>query len=1782
MSRAELQGYRLSPQQARSWVIQQHCAPYCVQCALELEGDLDLRALKNGLSRVIHRHEILRTSFTTAPGLTLPVQVISLVVDCSWWTGEFDPPGQQAGEIPEEIERLLQEERRAFANDQDSPLVRAALATIAVDKHLLVLTISAMCADTWTLGQMVSELLELHDCMVLGGGEPGSPSEPVQYADFAEWQNQLISESGGHTGSEYWRRNGARGHRPNLPFERKSALPAFRHDSVNWTFDRLLTSQVQSAATDHSTTSAVFLFTCWQILIWRMTGETEVAAGWTCHGRDSRETEVSLGPFAKVLPIRCHPQGLRFAEVLHLMNGSVQEATGWQEYFDVQPAFGADGPPECSQLGFEFYEWPKQPCPGPLRASLLRCDTAVEPHKLKLTFVGFNSTIRVQLAYDSGLFSRIDAESIKRRFDVLLRSAMAGDTVRADDLRLLDETERTQLLRDFSNQDESRWADRSIHEMFELREAALPDAAALCSSESQITYRLLNQRANQCARRLRRAGVSAETVVGIFVERSPDLVIAMLAVLKAGGAYVVLDPNYPRSRLAHLLEDTNTRVVVSRGHMLEALGPYQGSAICFDRDQRLLDIEAAGNLESLSPESSLAYIAYTSGSTGKPKGILANHTGVLNYLRYINQTYSIDASDKVLQLASFTFDASVRDSIGPLTAGATVILPSAEEARDPVALLALIRRSEVTRILSIVPTMLRNLTAAADERGPAYRTVQTILVSGEPLYMPDCERTRAVFHATAMLVNQYGPTESTMTSTYHRLVDGDGGNSQVPIGKPIPNSRLYILGPRLDLTPPGTKGLVHIGGAGVARGYLNRPGLTAQRFIPDPFSIEIGMRVYDVGDLAYYTSTGDLELAGRKDHQVKVRGVRIELGEIEAALGQHPSIRESAAVAREDRGETTLVAFYTSAGVPAPSQAELRAFLRERLPEQALPSALVELWTMPLTPNGKVDRAALAHSALCVRPPYVAPRTLVEQTMAAIWANVLEVEKPGVTDNFFDLGGHSLRAASLIYKVLNAFQIELPLRSIFDFPTLGEFCGYLVSEKGATQRFDEPPLEPVPARGRANRAPLSFSQQRLWFLDQLNPASAAYNLLIMLRLNGVVSEPALATGFEEILNRHEALRTRFTVIEDQPFQIIDEAPTGSIAVYDLRTLPVRERESVAKHLASAEAARPFDLSAGPLFKASLFRIADTEHVLLITMHHIVSDLWSIGILVRELAATYASLCCGKPGTLADLPIQYTDFAVWQRDWMRDEVLESQLTYWTTQLAGLGVLRLPSDRPRPPVQTHQGAREGITLTNNSVERLNALVRQESAPLFIGLLAGFMVLLHRYSGDDDIAVGSPSANRNRGPVENLVGLFANTLVLRTNLGGNPSFRELVRRVRTTALDAYAHQDVPFEKIVESLQPHRDLSRNPLFQVLFALQNVPMGTVALPALEMEPIGIPGDTARFDLALWFVERPFGLAGSLEYSTDLFDRETIAFLIGHLQNIIASAAADPEHRIGSLALLAPAERSNLLFEWNHPHPDPPAKSINQLFEAVALRLPDSVAIACEEKSLTFGDLNRCADQLSAYLRKLCPTPSNRFVGICLDRSIELIVAILGVWKSGAAYVPLDPTYPSERLAQMIADSHTVVVLADEPGNAILPPLDTPIVRLDLDWPAIAQTNWPAAPALMDPDEPAYVIFTSGSTGRPKGVVVCHTSVVSLIQATDSLFDLPGQDVWTLFHSCSFDISVWEISRCLLGGSRLIVVPGWMTRSPASFYGLLRDERVTILNQTPSALRQLIDAKDEA
>lgn len=1365
-----------------------------------------------------------------------------------------------------------------------------------------------------------------------------------------------------------------------------------------------------------------------------------------------------------------------------------------------------------------------------------------------------------EAVFDPGLFDRDTVDRLLGHFATLLEAGVAEPGRGLWSLPLLTGAELARILGVWNDTRRPYPESSTIPDLFAEQAARAPDAAAVVDAAGRITYRELDHRSDRLAAHLRRLGVGPDVLVGTCLERSVDLIVALLGVVKAGGAYVPLDPHDPPDRLAFMLEDTRVPVVLTQESLVSRLRSLEpdglpgevrrrrprAEIVCLDGSEpqrggvgptqagdgaRPSEAES-GASRVLRPEH-LAYVSYTSGSTGRPKGVAVPHRAVVRLVKGAN--YARLAPDEVfLQLAPVSFDASTLEIWGALLNGATLAIAPP----GPLSL------SEIGRAVKAYGVTILWLTAGlfglmVGEQVEALRGVRQLLFGGDVVPLAQVARAARELPG-CRLVNGYGPTENTTFTACHRVeADPEGSGRPLPIGRPVTNTTVYVLDRHLNLLPAGVPGELYAGGAGLARGYVGRADLTAERFVPDPFGTAPGGRLYRTGDLVRFLPDGTLEFLGRFDHQVKIRGYRVEPAEVEANLAAHPQVREVAVLAREDRpGDKRLVAYVVPKAAGGARLVEaLRGFLAARLPEWMIPSAFVCLEAMPLNPIGKIDRRTLpappaAGSAGPGRPsvsegqPGPARRlTPTQKTICAIWAEVLGLDVAEIGGaGFFDLGGNSLLATQAVSRVRSRLGLEVPLRTVFDHPTVEAFAAVVeeARREGATAPGAPGPPAPPPltARGApAGRAqstlpasPLSFAQQRLLFFDRIAPASPLYNIPVTVRLRGHLDAGALAGALEDIVRRHEVLRTVYAASgEGEPVQVLGPAGAVAVPAVDLGGLEASAREPEAWRLATEEVRRPFDLSRGPLVRALLLRLDEEDHLLVLTIHHIAADGWSMGILVREMAEFYAARRGGRPPTLPELPVQYADFARWQRGWLGGEVLEREVAYWRGKLAGLPpLLDLPTDRPRRAAQSFRGGLIRFDWPGSPAHELHELCRAQGASRFMALMAAFAVLLARYSGQLDLAVGVAVANRTRAEIEPLIGFFVNTLPLRVDLSGDPSFGELLRRVRETSLEAFAHQDLPFEKLVDAFRPERNLSHMPLVQVLFAYQNAPFEPLRLEGLtvaDMEVDKLDTGTAKTDLVVTVEDTGSGLGGYFQYSADLFEEVTCAW--------------------NDTARRYPADRT-----------------VDELLAEQARRTPEAVAVVdAGGASLTYAGLDRRSDLLAGFLEGLGVTPET-LVGFAVERSLDMVVGLAGILKAGGAYVPLDPDYPTERLAYMLEDTRAPVLVTQE--NVLRTfslRLDSGIkvVCLDRDWPAIEKAGQ-GRNRRAEPDSLAYVIYTSGSTGRPKGVAVTHRGIVRLVRgATYSRFS--GSEVYLQASPIAFDASTFEIWGALLNGARLALMP---------------------------------------
>jgi amino acid adenylation domain-containing protein len=1766
----------LSYAQQRLWFLDQlqpNSPLYNIPLALRLVGTLNRAALAQSLKEIIDRHEALRTNFMTIDGQ--PAQIIQ--TEINWTVSVVDLQHLSSTEQESASQQVAQKQAIQPFDLASESLVRATLVVISETEHLLLVCMHHIVSDGWSMGVFAHELAALYNAYAQGQRTP-LEQLPIQYADFAIWQREFLQGDLLQSQLSYWQQQLKEAPALlSLPTDRpRPAVQTFVGAHQQFALSVELTQKLTKLSQEQEVTLFMTLLAAFDTLLYRYTGQSDIVVGAPIANRNYGEIEALIGFFVNTLVMRTNLEGNpRFSELLTRVRLMAMDAYSHQDLpFEMlvealqlerdlsytplfQVVFGLQNAPN-SQVELTGLTV----SPLVVESVTAKCDLTLAMENTGTGLIGV-------WEYNTDLFDTGTIERMTGHFVTLLEGIVANPLERISQLPLLTEVEQQQLLIEWNDTQVDYPQDKCIHQLFEEQCLRTPDAVAVVFEEQQLTYHELNCRANQLAHYLRSLGVGADVLVGICVERSLEMIVGILAIFKAGGAYVPLDPGYPQERLQYILEDTLVSLLLTQQRILDKLPEHQAQLVCLDEIWEKIVQNNQDNPTSGVTAFNLANVIYTSGSTGKPKGVMVEHKGLCNLAQAQMQTFGLHSDSRLLQFASFSFDASIWEIIMALGSGARLYLGTKDSLLPGMPLIERLRNYGITHVI-LPPSALAVLPT---EELPA---LQTIIVGGEACAAELIKQ----WSVGRNFFNAYGPTEASVCATVAKCTDVD---QKISIGRPIANAQIYILDEYLQLVPVGVPGELHIGGAGLARGYLNRPELTQEKFIPNPFDnskFKIPYRnakggqnskLYKTGDLARYLPDGNIEYLGRIDNQVKIRGFRIELGEIEAVLSQLGDVQASCVIVREDiTGDKRLVGYIVPQKEVTPTVSELRQFLKAKLPEYMVPNAFVILDSLPLTPNGKIDHRALPAPDLHreFKHKYVAPRTPVEEMLAQIWAQVLKVEQVGIEDNFFTFGGHSLLAIQLVSHIRNIFQVELPLRELFAAPTIAELMPLIQHLQQQDLELTSPPILP-----RAENAELllSFAQNRLWFLDQFEPNSALYNIPIALRLVGTLNQAALEQSLQEIIHRHEALRTNLITVDGQPRQIIQTATNWTVAVVDLRHLSTTAQEIAAQQLVQQQALQPFDLEKQALVRATLVVLSVTEHLFLVCMHHIVSDGWSMGVFVQELATLYNAYSISQPANLAPLPIQYADFALWQRQWLAGDVLQNQLSYWQQQLKDAPtLLSLPTDRPRPAVQTTAGAYHEFALSVELSQKLTKLSQEQGVTLFMMLLAAFDTLLYRYTEQSDILVGTPIANRNRSEIEGLIGFFVNTLVLRTDLSGNPSFAELLTRVRLMAMDAYAHQDLPFEMLVEVLQPERDLSHAPLFQVDFLLQNDPLATVELTGLTVSPLPIETVTAKFDLTLGMQNTGNGLVGVWEYNTDLFDHSTIARMAGHFVTILAAIVANPSERIDQLPMLTAVEQHQLFVEWNDTQADyPQDKCIHQLFEQQVKFTPDAVAVIFENQQLTYGELNTQANQLAHYLQDIGVKPEV-LVGIYLERSLSIIVTLLAVLKAGGGYVPLDPDYPQQRLADISEDSQFSVLITQQKLLNSLPVQGVKVIVLDTESEMLTNQS-PANPVSeVKPENLTCLLYTSGSTGKPKGVMLTHAALVNHSSAISEVFALTSADRVLQFASFSFDVAAEEIFPTWYKGATVVLRPTQMFPDFASLSQFIAQESLSVLNITPA------------
>jgi amino acid adenylation domain-containing protein len=1743
---------------------------YNVSCAFRARGGLDLAALEFAWNALVERHESLRTTFSEEAGA--PVQVVH----------PFSPRTMEvaglAGE-PEAWRRLEEEADRPFDLAR-GPLIRFGVLRLEETAGaVLWFVLHHIVCDGWSIEVLVRELGELYAARL--AGRPARLAEPpVQYPDFAAWQTGWLRGDALAREVAWWRHELAGA--PTLlelPADRPRPLaPSFRGAQRATRLPAALARAVHELGRASGATPFLVLLAAFEALLHRLTGQSDVLVGAPIANRNHREIEGLIGFFVNTLVLRGRflpDEGAGPVTFRGLLERVRRNALGAYAHQDLpferlveelriernlsynplfQVTFALQTPPGADLA-----------LPG-VALELLDLPVRTAKFDLSLTFwesLSGDGGLDGRLEYATDLFDAPTAERLLGQLGTLLAGLTAAPGLPVESLPLLSEPERQQAVTEWNDTASGYPRDRGVHELVEEHARRTPEKTAVVDGERAWSYAELDRRAERLAGRLRRLGVGPEVPATFALERSAEMIVTLLAILKAGGAYAPLDPAHPRERLAWLIGHLGSPVLITSRPLLDRLPEIPaGTAVVLAEEE--IEEAPAPPRARVEPDN-LALILFTSGTTGMPKGVALPHRGVLRMVRDVN--YARLAADEVfLQLAPIAFDASTFEIWGALANGATLVIypspkPSIEELREVLA------RHRVSTLF--VTAGLFHQLVEQDVR--ALAPVRHVMTGGDVVSAP---HSRAVLEALPgiRVTNCYGPTENSTFVSFRSAPDPAELGATFPIGRPVSGSRALLLDAAMQPVPAGVVGDLYAAGDGLARGYLHRPDLTAAVFVPNPWG-EPGSRLYRTGDLARWVTAGaagELDFLGRRDAQVKIRGFRIEMTEIEAALASHPALAESTVVVRKGpggEGDKRLVAFVVAKPGEEPSAAELRAFLQERLPEAMVPAQWAFLERLPLTPNGKVDRRALdalegEHAAAAGER--LAPRTATEEAVAGIWAALLGHQAFGVRDDFFELGGHSLLATRLISRVRDAFGVELRLSALFARPTVEAVAAELDAAGAVARTAAEPARSAAGLRAREREGTplaLSFAQERLWFLDRLTPGLAVYNVPIALRLSGRLDLDALARSLSEVVRRHEALRTTFTVAGEAPVQIVHPFEPLPLPVADLAGLPPETLEDEARRRLDAAAAEPFDLEHGPVFRALLLRLAPEESRLLLAMHHIVSDGWSVDVLLREIATLYAAFSEGRPSPLPELPQQYADFAAWHREWLRGPVLDEQLAFWRDELAGAPLrLDLPADRPRPPVQRFRGGRHLWRMPEETLGLLRAFARDRGATPFSVVLAAFDMLLWRYTGQDDLLLGAPVAGRNDSLLEDLIGFFVNTVVLRARVQDDSTFAGLLDQLRSTTARAFSHQDLPFERLVDELAPERDLSHSPVFQVMLAYHRA-AEAVELPGLTLAPVEVDVDAAKFDLLLGVAETERELTALWQYDADLFDAWRIERMAGHFETLLAGALAEPDARLSDLPLLSAAERDEIR-AWNSWDADyAGAPCVHELIEAQVERTPDAVALVFEGAALTYRELDDKASRLAAHLRRLGVT-TDHLVGISAERSLELLVGLIGILKAGGAYVPIDPSLPADRQAYMAEDSGVDVVLTQR------------ALRDEASW---GDDRLPHGSSGSLPDSLAYLIYTSGSTGRPKGAANAHHAIRNRLLWGQATFELKPEDRVLQKTPFSFDVSVWELFWPLIVGARLVIAKPGGHQDPGYLVDLIEREGITTVHFVPSMLRAFLE-----
>ncbi|OUS00632.1 hypothetical protein A9Q81_10395 [Gammaproteobacteria bacterium 42_54_T18] len=1784
--------------QQRLWFLDQldpGTPVYNMPGAIRLEGQLDVDLLSRVFSEIINRHDSLRTRFTSID--EQPHQIIEP-------KGEWSIECLDISQIPEEdkdLEALRQAQKEvSFSFDlQTGPLIRTRLLKLSEQSHVLIVNMHHIISDGWSNGILMSDLVRIYDAFSSGRPSP-LPDLKIQYADFSVWQRDWLQGEVLQEQIDFWKGQLSDVPVLELPFDKKrGAKQTFNGAFEKIIFDENLTAKINQLARSRGATQYQIMLAAFNVLLHKYCGQDDFAVGTPIANRNRTELEGIIGFFVNTLALRAHfESGESFVQQLERVREHSLDAYAYQDVPFERLVEELNVPREMShspifQVMFNLVNNTGQ-SNGESAVQLpgLKISAVGEKHEnvkfdLMLDLMEIDGQLQGSLGFNTDLFLPESVKRMVEHFSSLLQEIVATPELPLQQIQWLTKEESHRQLVEWNQTAVDYPKDKTIHEWFVQQAKATPANVAVQMGADQLTYQQLDQSSNQIARYLMEQGVSVGDKVGLCLDRCMELMPTVLGILKAGGTYIPLDASYPHGRITYIIENSGIQQVLTRSDIARELPEGAWQYISLDQDKAVIENCDNATLDVLGDADQLLYMIYTSGSTGRPKGTGAFHRAEVNLLSWYCREFTMAESDKVLLMSAIGFDLTQKNLFAPLVTGATLVLPEFEEY-DPEALVDTIDKYQVSW-LNCAPSAFYPLQDDP-QNWQRISSLRNVFLGGEAINLQRVENWCDV--SACALINSYGPTECTDIATWHRLdVEKDIQSGSAPIGRPNDNVKLYVVDTFGHIVPVGAIGELCIGGDSVGPGYVFDRELTAEAFVENP-NVKNPEIMYKTGDLVRYRQDGVIEYLGRRDHQVKLRGFRIETDEIQAVINEESNVTESlvAVVNHPQMGQQLIAWVVCAANV---DQEQLQVALKQNLgfmlPGYMVPSAFVMMDVFPLTPNGKIDRKALPEADFDgASEDFVEPEGATEQALAAIFSHVLGVENVSATANFFDIGGHSLLATQAVGRIKAHFSVDLPLRQLFEGPSVREISVYIETAIASGVQLNIPDLV---AADRTKPLPLSFVQQQLWLLDQLEPGTSAYNMPIALRLKGELDRKVLNAAISTIVERHETLRSNFVLDGDTPRVIIHEPKPWHVDVIDLSGLTTEQQEAEIAKQSQLEFSKGFSLSEGPLYRTTLLQIGDAEGdnqewVFLSTMHHMISDGWSMDVMVQELGMLYAALKDQSRPALPNLPVQYVDYASWQREWMQGDELEKQINYWREQLDNeYAVLDLPTDFPRPMVQSSHGGAVKLAVSEDTIERLQRYAQGQGATLFMALLTAFNVVLHRYSNQERINVGIPIAGRNRAETEPLIGMFINTVVIGSDLSGEPTFEELLGRVKDQSLGAFSHQALPFEKIVTELKPKRDLSRTPFFQVFFNLLNLPETSQQVSGLSIESLVAAEDDAhsKYDLNLYAKQIGKGLQFYMVYNADLFKRSTVERLLGHLNQYLDAVVSNPVSRIYDIEL----EESSVV-------PDPTVEQVEATFDNPVVILEslggsqaDAIALVDKNGPMSYGVLNQRVSSVASALSVAIGAMSGKTVAIYAQRSSALVVALLGTLKSGAAFFVLDPSYPEERLNQYIsiAKPSAVISLHDAMPEAlqqtITQQVGDVVLQIGSDG-ALSDCKWKdessvtsAFSSSSDNQRLAYVAFTSGTTGEPKAISGTLNPIAHFVDWYKNTYELSASDNFSMLSGLAHDPLLRDIFVPLSLGASLHIPATDVLNNPTELVQWMKVQEVTVTHLTP-AMSQLM------